>query len=232
MKRSITISISLIIISVSFLLSSGCSKNNDAESASPLRVPTVTTGEVTDISLGTATCGGNVTSQGSSAVTERGVCWSTTQQPTTAGSHSSDGTGTGDFSSIISGIDQTGTYYVRAYATNSSGTAYGHQVSFEPLSAPMFLMSFIPDPNDSSLVIFQFKCTTNDIRITRLMINDPLDIINDSLDLQQILILQNTIYALNYSYPGTPGKWTFTFTGNLVSDSTAFVSTAYLTLTK
>jgi hypothetical protein len=232
MKSSIIRSISLIIMSATLLLAAGCSKKNDAGSSPPLLIPTVKTGEVTNISMVTATCGGNVTSQGSSAVTERGVCWSTTQQPTTAGNHSSDGTGPGDFSSTISGINQTGTYYVRAYATNSAGTAYGNQVSFVPLSNPMFLISFVPDLNDSSLVIFQFKCTTNDVRITRVVINDPLDMINDSFDLQQILILQNTIYAVNYSYPRTSGEWTFTFTGNLASDNTAFVSTAYLTLTK
>ncbi len=93
-------------------------------------VPTVTTSNVSDISTTTATCGGNVTSNGGSTVTARGVCWSTSQNPTVSNSHTTNGSGTGSFTSSITGLSSSTTYYVRAYATNSAGTAYGTQRSF------------------------------------------------------------------------------------------------------
>jgi len=78
----------------------------------------------------TATSGGNITSDGGAAVTARGVCWATTSTPTTANSKTTDGTGTGSFTSSLTNLSANTTYYVRAYATNSAGTAYGSQVSF------------------------------------------------------------------------------------------------------
>ena len=91
---------------------------------------TVTTTTVTSITATTASSGGNVTDDGGSAVTARGVCWSTTTLPTLSDSHTSDGTGTGTFTSSITGLNEHTNYYVRAYATNSAGTAYGNQLSF------------------------------------------------------------------------------------------------------
>ena len=93
-------------------------------------LPTVSTTSVTNIAQNTATCGGNVTDQGTSSVTARGVCWSTSSNPTTSDSHTTDGSGTGTFTSNITGLTAATSYYVRAYATNSSGTAYGNQQSF------------------------------------------------------------------------------------------------------
>ncbi len=98
-------------------------------------LPTVTTADVNNISSNGATCGGNVTAGGSASVTARGVCWSTSQNPTIANSHTSDGSGTGAFTSNITGLSLNTTYYVRAYATNIAGTAYGSQVSFTTLNA-------------------------------------------------------------------------------------------------
>ncbi len=102
----------------------------------------------------------------------------------------------------------------------------------EPVPAPTFLMSSTPDPGDPNAVIFQFKCTTNDVRLTKVVINDPLGMINDTYDLQQMTVLQNTAYQFNFSYTKASGKWTFTFTGNRSSDNTGFVSITYLTQTK
>lgn len=93
-------------------------------------LPTVTTAAITGITNIAATGGGNVTADGNSTVTARGICWSTAQNPTTDNSKTSDGTGTGAFTSNLTGLTPVTTYYVKAYATNSSGTAYGLQVSF------------------------------------------------------------------------------------------------------
>ncbi len=99
--------------------------------------PTVITDEVTNISYSTATCGGKVTSSGGLTVTARGVCWSKTNQtPTVSDSHTTEGTGTGNFTSNLTGLSQNATYYVRVYATNSKGTSYGEPVSFKTKEQP------------------------------------------------------------------------------------------------
>jgi plastocyanin len=120
MKRII---IPVILISMlSFV--GGCKKKDT------VTMPTLTTTAVTGIALTSATSGGNISSDGNSAVTARGVCWSTSADPTTSDSKTSDGTGTGQYSSNITGINPGTLYNVRAYATNSAGTAYGDQVTF------------------------------------------------------------------------------------------------------
>jgi len=93
-------------------------------------LPTVNTTEPTSITQTSATSGGNVTSDGGATVTARGVCWSTIQNPTISDNHTSDGSGTGTFISTLNGLTPNTPYYIRAYATNSVGTAYGSQVSF------------------------------------------------------------------------------------------------------
>ena len=94
-------------------------------------VPVLTTYVVGAITPYSASCGGNITSEGGSAVTERGVCWSTGANPKITDPKSSDGTGTGSFTSAVTGLTPVTTYYVRAYATNSGGTGYGNVVSFK-----------------------------------------------------------------------------------------------------
>jgi uncharacterized protein (TIGR02145 family) len=94
-------------------------------------LPTLTTTAVTSITSDTATSGGNVTDDGGSDITARGVCWSTATGPTVElTTKTSDGTGSGTFTSAITGLAGNTLYYVRAYATNSAGTAYGNEVSF------------------------------------------------------------------------------------------------------
>ena len=95
-----------------------------------LEKPTVTTKVVNNISQTGALCGGNVTSDGGATVTARGVCWSTSQNPTISSSKTTDGSGVGQYSSALNNLQPNTTYYVRAYATNSQGTAYGEQESF------------------------------------------------------------------------------------------------------
>ena len=96
----------------------------------PLELPTVTTAVVNNITTTSAMCGGSVTSDGNTTVTARGVCWSTSHNPTVSGSHTSDGSGMGSFTSSITGLTDNTTYYVRAYAINSEGTAYGEERTF------------------------------------------------------------------------------------------------------
>ena len=93
-------------------------------------LPSVTTSAVTQVAETSAVAGGNVTSDGGASVTERGVCIATVSNPTTSHSKITAAGGTGTFTCAITGLQEGTTYYVRAYATNSKGTAYGEQVSF------------------------------------------------------------------------------------------------------
>ncbi len=94
-------------------------------------VPTITTTAASSIAQTTATSGGNVTSDGGASVTARGVVWSTSVDPTIAlSTKTSDGTGTGIFSSSITSLTCNTLYHIRAYATNSAGTSYGSDLTF------------------------------------------------------------------------------------------------------
>ena len=107
--------------------------------------PTVTTDNVSNVTCYSATCGGNITSDGGADVIARGVCWSTSPNPTIADNHTMDGTGIGNFtSSITTYLTPNTTYYVRAYATNSVGTVYGEQRSFTTTAASTTDMLCIP----------------------------------------------------------------------------------------
>lgn len=92
--------------------------------------PTVTTTTATSITTTTASSGGNVTSDGGDTVTDRGVCRSTSANPTTSDTCTSDGTGTGAFTSSLSGMSPNTPYHIRAFATNSAGTSYGSDLTF------------------------------------------------------------------------------------------------------
>ena len=92
--------------------------------------PVLTTTALSAINTTTAIGGGDITTEGGSPVTARGVCWATTQNPTTADSKTNDWSELGIFTSDLTGLLPCSTYYVRAYATNSIGTAYGNQVTF------------------------------------------------------------------------------------------------------
>lgn len=94
------------------------------------QLPAVSTSVPTIIDQTSIICGGTVTSQGNSPVTARGVCWSTFQNPTVSGAHTTDGSGTGAFTSQITGLTSATSYYIRAYASNGAGTAYGNQLYF------------------------------------------------------------------------------------------------------
>ena len=94
-------------------------------------VPTLTTAAISAIAITTASLGGSVSTDGGSAVTARGVCWSTSSGATTAlSTKTTDGSGTGSFTSSLTGLTGSTLYYVRAYATNAVGTAYGNEVTF------------------------------------------------------------------------------------------------------
>lgn len=122
-----------LFLAVLFAVVLGCKKSP------PKTAPVLTTAAVTEITATTAVCGGVILDDGDAAVTSRGVCWGTSQNPTTVDSKTSDGVGIGQYSSSITGLTSNTTYYVRAYAVNSVGTAYGTSVN---LTTPVLVPSY------------------------------------------------------------------------------------------
>jgi len=112
-----------------------CSCSKTSENINPTVKISITTTNVTEISTTSAKSGGLITVDVRTSITARGVCWHTSQNPTISNSKTLDGTGTGEFTANITDLTANTTYYVRAYATNSSGTAYGNEVSFKTSAA-------------------------------------------------------------------------------------------------
>ena len=107
-------------------------------------VPTVTTAAASAITQTTATGGGNVTADGGATVIGRGVCWSTSANPTTSNTCDDSGSGTGSFTAPMTGLALNTMYHVRAYAINSIGTAYGSDLTFTTLSAATPTINWTP----------------------------------------------------------------------------------------
>jgi hypothetical protein len=126
----------LAAVSVTPLASCGDATSPDMkEPAAPeTTIPTVTTAAVTEIGLDAAESGGAVTADGGLTVTAKGVVWATAPGPTIAlSTKTSDGQGSTSFVSSLTGLAEGTEYFVRAYATNSMGTAYGDEKSFTTL---------------------------------------------------------------------------------------------------
>ena len=105
--------------------------------------PTIATAPISSITPTTATGGGNITSDGGGEITARGVCWSTTENPTISlSTKTEEGSGAGEFTSSITKLTADMTYYVRSYASNNAGTTYGNQESFTTPSAPQTVSDF------------------------------------------------------------------------------------------
>ena len=96
--------------------------------------PTVTITSITNVASASANSGGEVTSDGGTTVTERGVCWSVNQNPTTSDSKIANGTGLGSFTSSLTGLTPGTTYNIKAYAINSVGIGYSNQLTYTTLA--------------------------------------------------------------------------------------------------
>lgn len=118
----------ILTLLLCFNLLISCSSSSDSNS---ITLPVLTTNSVTNITATEAISGGNISSDGGAAITVRGIVWNTLQNPTIdLTTKTTNGIGIGAFASTLIGLTESTHYYLRAYATNSFGTAYGNQVEF------------------------------------------------------------------------------------------------------
>jgi hypothetical protein len=159
----------------------------------PGNLATLTTLPIGNITSEASTSGGSISSTGGSLVTQRGICWSTSQNPTTANSSTNDGNGAGSFTSSLTGLSSNTTYYVRAYAINSAGTAYGNELMFTTLNTDLdfFLGSYLGNSNCTSGTITNTNINiTEGINANEIIINN---FIQASIPTTAIVNIDNSI---------------------------------------
>ena len=142
-----------------------CIKDACEDNAVNATLPTVTTSPVSCYN-GNGATGGNVTDDGGAEITARGVCWSTNPNPTIADNHTSDSVGIGTFNSVITNLTPNIVYYVRAYATNVKGTAYGNEETYTRIAdgtpCPCATKAYDHQGNDYNTVWIGCQCWTKE----------------------------------------------------------------------
>jgi uncharacterized protein (TIGR02145 family) len=132
-------------------------------------VPTLSTDTISSITTTAAQTGGNITSDGGASISDRGLVWSTSQNPTISlSTKTTNGSGTGAFTGNINGLTPNTAYYVRAYATNSVGTAYGEERSFSTVATPM------ADTSIPAVTIGTQIWSTKNLDVARYRNGDPI----------------------------------------------------------
>jgi uncharacterized protein (TIGR02145 family) len=212
----------VILISVSIFLIHSCKKDKPTP-------PIIITAETSAITNSTALSGGNIISDGGAVITECGVCWSTIKGPTTAfGTQTTDKSGTGIFTSSITGLTAYTLYYVKAYATNSAGTAYGNELSFT--SSPTIpdapavviasagyakaVVAFSEPLSDGGSAIIGYTVTSNPDSITVYGTSSPITVTS----LTNGTIYTFTVTATNEIGTGMPSSASNPLTAGTISD--------------
>lgn len=232
MKKTTHILFQILILSWLFSALSVSAASVSVGSTLTDTLPTVTTKPVYDISATSAKTGGIVNSSGGSPVIARGVCWGTTENPTLEDNYLVNGTGTGTFFSNLQGLAPRVTYYVRAYATNSTGTGYGEALPFTTLPIVKYDTIRIPPPQHGDCIDYYDTtiCDPEDSS-SHVIIGPPGDTIRHVL----ILFTSTTETAcFEYLWPRTGQVYTNSGTyfyphllrGKMVTD------TLYLTILK
>ena len=161
--------------------------------------PTLTTTGITSVTLTTAVSGGNISNDNGGPVTARGVCWNTTGNPTISDSKTSDGTGSGTFTSSINGLTAGTVYYVRAFATNSAGTGYGNQERFSTS------ISDVDGNTYRTILIGTQLWMQSDLKTTRLNDDTPVPNVIDDTTWVHLTTPAYCWYEDNPSYGSTYG---------------------------
>jgi len=166
-----TFSIYLGIISLVFVLSNCENKN--------AKIPEVSTKDVISVSLTRAKSGGNIISDGSATITESGICWNTNGNPTTNDFVAKDFQESNDFFCFLSNLSVGTTYRIRAYATNSKGTAYGNEVTY----THVFFCGQVIDADSNSYKTFvcnDLEIMAENLKVTKFNDGTPIDVVSDN----------------------------------------------------
>jgi uncharacterized protein (TIGR02145 family) len=173
-------------------------------------MPSVSTTTGSNVTATSATTGGDVTQDGGTPVTARGVAYGTSSTPTTSGTITSDGTGTGVFTSTLTGLTPSTTYYVRAYATNSVGTAYGNVISFSTNTSDGFSScGGVTDVDGNSYQTVQIgtQCwTQSNLKVSKYRNGDSIPTGLSNVAWQSTTSGAYSIYANNPVNDGLYGK--------------------------
>jgi uncharacterized protein (TIGR02145 family) len=176
----------------------------------PGNLAALTTLPIGNITTSGATSGGNITNDGGSTITSRGICWAISSNPTTADNSSVNGSGTGSFTSNLSGLTGGTTYYVRAYAINSAGTAYGNEVSFTTTSSSGVVYGDgVTDANGNtyqSVIIGTQEWMSENLRTTKYSDGNAIPNVTSNSDWESLFTGAWSYYNNSSSNDATYGK--------------------------
>jgi uncharacterized protein (TIGR02145 family) len=164
------------------LLLISCSKNGGTDAGTnpvaplPNVLTILTNNTTTSVAQTSAVIGGNIIADGGLAVTARGICWNTAPSPTILNNKIPAGSGIGSFTATISGLTYATTYFVRAYATNSTTTIYGAEVSFttKPLSIPGNGVTDVDGNTYTTVILGDKEWMVQNLRTTKYQNGDVI----------------------------------------------------------
>ncbi|MFZ4401263.1 MAG: hemoblobin-interacting domain-containing protein [Bacteroidales bacterium] len=186
------------------------SLNSNSITAITHGIPTVSTAAITGITITTALGGGNVTANGGVAVSARGVCWNTSGAPTILDNLTTDGSGNGSFVSSILGLSAGNTYYIKAYATNTIGTAYGMQLTFFTPSGSDIIVTNTNDSGPGSLREALANITNNGVIRFASSLDGLTITLTSTLVVDKNVIFDNSTHLLGLCISGPGDNITIT----------------------
>jgi uncharacterized protein (TIGR02145 family) len=170
-----------------------------------VQIPEVTTSDVKGITQTTASSGGNVIFNGGASVTEYGICWGTDSVPTISDSKTIDGSGEGIFTGELTGLNAGTEYFVRAYATNSSGTGYGKAISFRT-DDKIETVTDIDGNIYHTITIGDKVWMAENLKTTRFNDGTPIPFITGTIEWSNNLTIAFSIFNNEISYADTFGR--------------------------
>src|SRR5664280_2153296 len=211
----------IIIIAIAVLF--GCRKKEE--------LPVIATASVSDITGTAAVSGGEISSEGSSTIISRGVCWSKETGPTLANNKTVDGTGSGSFSSDLTGLDGATGYYVRAYASNSTGIGYGMEIEFNTAGRPPSAIGMTATNIGATTVTLNGSVTANFLLTKVTFEYGTTANYGDSLTASQSQVKGGTASVVNADIKGLISATIYHFRvkavnslGTTYSDDTTFIT--------
>lgn len=174
--------------------------------------PLATTNSITSLTTSSVECEGNVTSDGGEPITERGVCWNNTGNPTISDNVIHQGAEVGIFNCLITDLEPNSTYYVKAYATNAIGTGYGNEIEFTTLNLPNIVTNtydFNPSSGDQPIygsLRAAIEYANSNPETDRIEFNIPGEGIHTIQPLTQLPDITESATIDGFSQPGASSE--------------------------